>query len=1255
MSATPPALHVYAREIRADERTSLSLLASHITAGARVLDLGCGSGALGRFIAERDGAHAGPIDGLTISADEAQLAQTHYRRVEVANLDQVQLTDVFARGSYDFIVCADVLEHIVHSAQVMAACKTLLAPQGRVLLSIPNVGYSGLVAELMAGEFRYRPEGLLDETHVRFFTRRTLMRFLSDNGWAAEQVDTVQRPLPDSEFQVAFDALAEPVARHLLALPDSLTYQFIVVGRALHEGEQPATPLPADAPLPAQALFITQLYLGQNGSFDEGRKLTQTGVIGNLHQTVRFALPTDAPLSGLRLDPADRNGYVHLHAIRLLDHRQQPLWHWTPHDVAAMAQTPMDGIVAQPPGLAGAPYALLLHGKDPWIKLPIPKAALAHAQGGALEVTLGWPMSADYLALAGHTELRVAQARLAADQARLAQDALQLQLNTQTKQAHMERDTRQSLEQQSEHLRSQKQALLAQIQTLSRERDDATQLVHDIENSTVFRATRPIVNMKMRIDRLLGVGSARPKVEAQRPPSQPLAPADLPVDIIVPVYKGLEDTRRCLESVLASTPATEWRLIVINDASPESEVTEWLRAFAPRDPRIVLLENEENLGFVGTVNRGMAHSRQHDVLLLNSDTEVASTWLDRIRAAAYSDQKVASVTPFSNNATICSYPLFCKDNALPPGWSTAQLDTLFARANAGQVVDVPTGVGFCMYIRRAALEQVGLFDVDNFGKGYGEENDFCIRAARAGWRNLHVLDTFVRHFGGVSFGDSKSPRERAAMDTLRRLHPHYERDVLRFVRDDPARLARAAVDIARIQNTNRPVILAVMHDRAGGTERHVFELAELLHDRAQFLVLRPQPGKCLSLRLPGAGEGFELVFSLPAQGDQLLALLRQLGVCHVHFHHLLGHGKFVEQLPARLGISHDFTAHDFYFADPDITLTDRSGNYCAANDPLVHPVSHDPDLVAWRQHHASLLNSARYVLSPSRDMLTRLLAVVPGAPLRLVPHTDIDPALAQPVPQPAQLLNDRPLRVAVIGALSTIKGADILESAAIAARKQNAPVEFHLLGYGYRTLQTQPHARLTVHGRYDERDLPELLHWLQPDLVWFPAQWPESYSYTLSACLLGGWPVVVPDLGAFAERLAGRHWSWVQPWSQTPQQWLDFFTLVRSQNFAIAQSPEPIAPWTSDTKLTSTRAFEAQPSNWYADTYLNPLPALAPQSISAETLAPFLPAADTGLATGLKGQALEMLARLRAAPALGPIARAIPLHWQTRVKSWLRH
>lgn len=217
--------HVYLREITQGTRTSLSVLAAMITPGSRVLDLGTGSGALGQYLREHSGC---TVDGLTINSAEADLARPHYRRVEVANLEQPGWGAMFGLERYDFIVWADVLEHLREPEKALRTCSALLAPEGTVLISVPNAGYSGLVAELLEGEFAYRDEGLLDRTHLRFFTRRSLQQFLQAEGWAVGTVERIELPLAQSEFRASFDQLPPSVARYLLALPDAGTYQFVV-------------------------------------------------------------------------------------------------------------------------------------------------------------------------------------------------------------------------------------------------------------------------------------------------------------------------------------------------------------------------------------------------------------------------------------------------------------------------------------------------------------------------------------------------------------------------------------------------------------------------------------------------------------------------------------------------------------------------------------------------------------------------------------------------------------------------------------------------------------------------------------------------------------------------------------------------------------------------------------------------------------------------------------------------------------------
>lgn len=1303
--------YIYTRALDMSVKSSLSVLAHLVTPGSRVLDIGIGGGALGAYLQAQKGC---AVDGITYSSAEAGLASAHYRSVHVADLDCVRLPDLVQPQCYDFIICADILEHLREPERILDDAKSLLTPHGSLLISVPNASYMGLIAELMGGELQYRLEGLLDQTHVRFFTRNSMLRLLCARGWTVEHTDSIVRNIADSEFQPSLELLPPAVSAQLLAGQDSLVYQLIFSAKAqAAQGDTRLHPhlLQSDAP---QAHYVLQLYYASADTtgYSEECKVQALARIGENRQDVVFPLPQTA-MVGLRLDPADRPGFLYLHGITLQDSAQGTLWSWD-GDISSLLSRSRQ-LLPVSPTLQPCACALLLVGDDPQISLDIPAELLQRACGGRLHVSLSWPMSADYKVVADRaasalrcseekmalqrseyedalsrlsTEHSLAVASLAQEQISISQqlsEALaqhqtalstidqqrsaiseQRSIITALENSAKELDALRSLHQQVTQKQEQMRAFLdsARKQSLANadalneaRRINALQLDHnqalrrqidDILQSRILRLTRPLLRAKESVDALL-----HPSHQAISDKSVSVThPYSPTVDIIVPVYRGLVDTRCCVESVLRSSPQTGFRLVLINDCSPEPEVTAYLRSVAPSDPRILLLENDINLGFVGTVNRGMALNTEHDVLLLNSDAEVANDWLDRIRSAAYAAPKIGSVTPLSNNATICSYPRFCEANELPPDCSTSSLDTLCRATNPKAVVDVPTGVGFCMYIRRECLNEVGLFDVTNFGKGYGEENDFCMRSSYTGWRHLLLLDTFVRHAGGVSFGEAKTPREREAVEKLRRLHPTYDRLVHDHVSQNPAQLARLKIDLARIRALGRPAILFVTHSRGGGTERHVRELASLLSPYAVCFGLRPSTGGITQLNWIQDGEAFQLDFRLPTELDGLIELLRGLGVAHIHFHHLIGHDPSVWGLADRLGVAHDFTAHDFYAACPQITLTDAHDRYCeergteqCGNCLQRRPAPGNPDISQWRANYAHLLGSARFVLAPSSDAAARIARYFPKANVRVAPHRDLLPPF--PTPGPA-LIGSRALRVAVIGALSPIKGADMVEAVAKLAASQKAPVEFHLLGYGYRPLLTQPKAALSVHGAYEESELDALLQWLKPDIVWFPALWPETYSYTLSACLKVGLPVAVPDIGAFKERIAGRPWSWVMPWAATPQEWLHFFGHIAAAHYVSGTAPSA-APQTAAEQPVAD--FE------YVDEYISAivqrgaLPCISDETVSKYANLP--PAGLTAVARTARGHVALRLSQLKRSHSLRWLARVVPLHWQTRLKTWL--
>ncbi len=603
------------------------------------------------------------------------------------------------------------------------------------------------------------------------------------------------------------------------------------------------------------------------------------------------------------------------------------------------------------------------------------------------------------------------------------------------------------------------------------------------------------------------------------------------VDVLVPVYKGRAETLRCLHSVLSASCTTSFELVVIDDASPDAELAEDLQRLGGQG-RFTLLVNSKNRGFVHSVNRGMDLHPDRDVVLLNSDTEVFDGWLDRLSQAAERHPRTGTVTSLSNNAAICSYPRFLQDNPFPLELGYAELDSLTATANAGVEVAAPTGVGFCMYIKRGTLEEIGRFDEARFGRGYGEENDFCQRAIRKGWRNIIAADVFVRHWGAASFQGEKAKRVQAALKTIDRLHPNYRKEVDKFIRRDPLLEARRHLDYARMQRLRRERnVLIVCHSRGGGAERHVQEdIQRLTREGYGIYLMRPradQPSHVV-LRHPATSQLPNLPAYPLAETAAMAAVLKDLGISEIHTHSLV---DFAPEAPDHLlalvkalGVRWEVNLHDYKVICPRINLADANGFYCGeppetACDRCLAEQGSDfgvTDIHAWRAMHRRVLSAADQVLVPEQDAADRLTRYFPEVTFEVSPHEEIDPAqirVCEPLPAP-----DEKLRIVVIGAIGKIKGFDVLLACARQARQQGLPLEFILMGYSMKD-RLLKEAGVRVTGRYLTENARETLEALSPHMVWLPSMWPETYSYTLSIALRAGLPVVAFDIGAIARRL----------------------------------------------------------------------------------------------------------------------------------------
>lgn len=619
------------------------------------------------------------------------------------------------------------------------------------------------------------------------------------------------------------------------------------------------------------------------------------------------------------------------------------------------------------------------------------------------------------------------------------------------------------------------------------------------------------------------------------------------VDVIIPVFAGYAETLRCIYSVLAAPVETEFELWVVDDASPNAELADALRELAASH-RINLFRNPVNRGFVQSCNFAMRLHTARDVVLLNADTEVFAGWLDRLRAAA-AQPNVGTVTPFSNNAEICSYPRFLRNNDRRLELSDAELAALFAEVNAGECADLPTAVGFCMYVRRECLATVGPFD-ERFGHGYGEENDFSQRAARLGWRNVLAADVFVRHYGGVSFGDSKYERVHAAGATLAALHPAYHDEVRRFIERDPAAALRRRVDEARVRRCARGrTFLFVTHLRGGGTERHVNDLVHgILATGGGVLFCRPEEtagGRYVRLSFPLLDVPNLAPVEMSSRGvEPFTAALRAMGVVHMHIQHLADFpsesAEFFRVAAARLGVAYDVTIHDYLAICPRITLIDASGYYCGEPDEdgcarclaAAGPEVEATPIWLWRARYEHLLRDARAVFVPDEDVAARLRRYVPAARYVVRPHPEPLAAAgtvpAEPLAVPRILNGAVVRRVGLVGAIGPHKGSRVLAECARLVRERDLPLSFGVLGFTDIDAELRA-LGVTISGPYRDDEADVRLARAQFDFVWYPSVWPETYCYALSIALRAGVYPVAFDLGAIAARLRALRWGHLMP------------------------------------------------------------------------------------------------------------------------------
>ncbi|WP_335949759.1 glycosyltransferase [Salipiger bermudensis] len=616
-----------------------------------------------------------------------------------------------------------------------------------------------------------------------------------------------------------------------------------------------------------------------------------------------------------------------------------------------------------------------------------------------------------------------------------------------------------------------------------------------------------------------------------------------PVTVIVPVYNAVEDVEACIDSLLRHTAFAEdgHHLLLANDASPDERIHPLLDQAAAH-PGVTVLHQPENLGYTRNINAAMRQAAGRDTVLLNSDTRVTPQWLSLLQRAALQRPSIGTVTAVSDNAGAFSVPERNAANPTPPWLSEDEYARAITHSSTMQHLRLPTGSGFCMYVSDRMVRDIGLFDEETFPRGYGEENDFCMRGLQAGWEHVLAENVLIYHERSKSFLGDKTALMDTANELIPQMYPEYGKAVGLAFAASPAMKAmrhRIARTRLRDQGIARPRVAYVIGVESGGTPQTNMDLMSSVQDDYEPFLLLCSTATLRLFRITGrTREEVETIalspavepisHDSPAYRDAVADLLQRYAFELVHIRHIGRHGLSLISTAKTLEIPVLFSLHDFYTVCPNVKLLDAENRYCGGRcteggadcnvelwRPETAPTLKHAWIKSWQTRFRKVLGECDGLIttSPTARDLIRGHYGLEDVPFEVIPHARDFPIMDR-LGRPPR--DHEPLRIFVPGHLVPAKGLDLIRE--LKALDTEDELEFHFAGVSREDLS--PYG--ISHGRYERDQLNELIRRISPHLGAIFSIWPETYSHTVTEMWAAGLPVVAGALGATGERI-GRH------------------------------------------------------------------------------------------------------------------------------------
>ena len=586
-----------------------------------------------------------------------------------------------------------------------------------------------------------------------------------------------------------------------------------------------------------------------------------------------------------------------------------------------------------------------------------------------------------------------------------------------------------------------------------------------------------------------------------------------PATILVPVFNAADDLARLLPR-LEHAPCP---IIFVDDASNDPRIALLLDSFSLLHPQTTILSQSKNMGFVAAVNRGLEHTNGH-VILLNTDTLPPTDWVGKLLAPIIQDDCVASVTPFSNNAEILSIPAPGIQGDISEALVDAINQVACCISASHQTVALPTGIGFCMALNRRFVDLIGGFD-PVFGRGYGEEVDWCRKATQAGGHHVALASLFVGHKGGASFGADKGARVEKAGKIIRKRYPTYDQEVQSWIENAPLQSQSLALSLAWLAEVSDcPVPIFLGHSLGGGAETALqAELDSCLNSACPRYVLLRVGGPS-RWRIELRAKGVSLIGDAMDEAT-IVALLnpiqrrRLVYSCGVGARHPTDAANLLQALMTA-NASLEAHIHDFFPISPSWNLLDQSGRFHGVPDIRSTDTAHKVPVLdgqcavphmKWREQWTKVFSDATRIVVFSNSSRALIAEAFPKSATRIVVRPHNAPSL------PARLIKGGHA-IGVLGSINRAKGGEVLLRLAKSKINQRRIVVIGEMDGSFSL--PKPHL---VHGRFAHDQIGALAKaydiggWLIPSIC------PETFSFATHEALATGLPVLAFMRGAQGE------------------------------------------------------------------------------------------------------------------------------------------